>query len=140
MAKNDIDAHLAANPLFQGLSKKELRTVSQLMTEITVAAGTTLIEQDTVGRECMIIVDGVAVVRRNGRKIATLGAGDIMGELSILSGLPRTATVVAQTDLVVESLNRRELMSLLDDSPLIAKKILLHAITSLHDLATSHVS
>jgi CRP-like cAMP-binding protein len=88
----------------------------------------------------MIIVDGVAVVRRNGRKIATLGAGDIMGELSILSGLPRTATVVADTDLIVESLNRREFMSLLDDSPRIAKKILLRAITSLHDLATSHVS
>ena len=140
MAKNDSDARLAAIPLFQGLSKKELRTVSQLMTEITVAAGTTLIEQDTIGRECMIIVDGVAVVRRDGRKIATLGAGDIMGELSILSRLPRTATVVAETDLIVESLNRREFMSLLDDSPVIAKKILLRAITSLHDLATSHVS
>ncbi len=140
MAKNDTDARLAAIPLFQGLSKKELRTVSQLMTEITVPAGTALIEQDTIGRECMIIVDGTAVVRRNGRKIATLGAGDIMGELSILSGLPRTATVVAETDLIIESLNRREFMSLLDDSPRMAKKILLRAIASLHDLATGHVS
>jgi CRP/FNR family transcriptional regulator, cyclic AMP receptor protein len=140
MARNDTDARLAAIPLFEGLSKKELRLVSQLMTELTIAPGTTLIEQDTVGRECMIIVSGTAVVRRNGRKIATLGSGDIMGELSVLSGLPRTATVVADTELVIESLNRREFMSLLDDSPRIAKKILLGAITSLHELAVDPVS
>lgn len=140
MARNDTDARLAAISLFEGLSKKELRMISQLMTELSIPAGTTLIEQDTVGRECMIIVSGTAIVRRNGRKIATLGAGDIMGELSVLSGLPRTATVVAETELVIESLNRREFMSLLDDSPRIAKKVLLGAIASLHELAADPVS
>ena len=71
---------------------------------------------------------------------ATLGPGDIMGELSILSGEPRTATVVADTDLTIESLNRREFMSLLDQDPRMAKKILLGAITHLHQLANNHVA
>lgn len=140
MARNETDARLAGISLFEGLSKKELRDLGRLMTELPVKEGTTLIEQDTVGRECMIIVEGTAVVRRNGRKIATLGPGDIMGELSILSGLPRTATVVAETDLVIESLNRREFMSLLDENPRMAKKVLLRAIASLHELATNHVA
>lgn len=140
MGKNDTDSRLATVPMFAALSKKELRSVARLMTEMSVAEGTTLIEQDTVGRECMIIVEGTADVRRNGRKIATLGPGDIMGELSILSGEPRTATVVADSDLIIESLNRREFMGLLDESPKMAKKILLRAIASLHQLATNHVA
>ena len=69
---------------------------------------------------------------RGGKVIATLGAGDFVGELSMLAGIPRTATVTADSDLTVEALNRREFASLLDESPRLARKVLIGAIRRLH--------
>ncbi len=82
----------------------------------------------------MIIVEGTASVRRDGRVIATLGAGDFFGELAVIAGVPRTATVTADTDMTVQALNRREFSSLLDGSPKLAKKILVGAVKRLHQL------
>lgn len=140
MARNDTDDRLRGIPIFSELSKKELRTVSRLMTQIDVKEGRALTREGEVGREFMIIVEGSAVVRRNGRKIAELGAGDFLGELAVLSGAPRTADVIASTDMVLETLNRREFMSLLDESAAIAKKVLIGAVKRLHDLESSKTS
>ena len=140
MARNDTDDRLRGIPIFSELSKKELRTVSRLMTQIDVKEGRALTREGEVGREFMIIVEGSAVVRRNGRKIAELGAGDFLGELAVLSGAPRTADVIASSDMVLETLNRREFMSLLDESAAIAKKVLIGAVKRLHDLESSKTS
>lgn len=140
MARNDTDDRLRSIPIFSELSKKELRTVSRLMTQIDVKEGRALTREGEVGREFMIIMEGSAVVRRNGRKIAELGAGDFLGELAVLSGAPRTADVIASTDMVLETLNRREFMSLLDESAAIAKKVLIGAVKRLHDLESSKTS
>jgi len=128
---------LKSIPLFADLSKRELRKVSSLMTLIEVPAGRTIITQGDVGREFMVIVEGSAEVRRDGEHIATLGMGDFLGELAVLSGAPRAADVIASTDMVVETLNRREFMSLLDESASIAKKILIGAVQRLHQLETN---
>ena len=140
MARNDTDYRLRSIPIFSELSKKELRTVSRLMTQIDVKEGRALTREGEVGREFMIIMEGTAVVRRNGRKIAELGAGDFLGELAVLSGAPRTADVIASSDMVLETLNRREFMSLLDESAAIAKKVLIGAVKRLHDLESSKTS
>lgn len=140
MARNDTDDRLRSIPIFSELSKKEMRTVSRLMTQIDVKEGRALTREGEVGREFMIIMEGSAVVRRNGRKIAELGAGDFLGELAVLSGAPRTADVIATTDMVLETLNRREFMSLLDESAAIAKKVLIGAVKRLHDLESSKTS
>lgn len=140
MARNDTDDRLRSIPIFSELSKKELRTVSRLMTQIDVKEGRALTREGEVGREFMIIMEGSAVVRRNGRKIAELGAGDFLGELAVLSGAPRTADVIASSDMVLETLNRREFMSLLDESAAIAKKVLIGAVKRLHDLESSKTS
>ena len=140
MARNDTDDRLRGIPIFSELSKKELRTVSRLMTQIDVKEGRALTREGEVGREFMIIMEGTAVVRRNGRKIAELGAGDFLGELAVLSGAPRTADVIASSDMVLETLNRREFMSLLDESAAIAKKVLIGAVKRLHDLESSKTS
>lgn len=137
MARNDTDERLRGIPIFSELSKKELRAVSRLMTEIDVKEGRALTREGEVGREFMIIVEGSAVVRRGGRKIAELGKGDFLGELAVLSGAPRTADVIATSDMKLETLNRREFMSLLDESAAIAKKILIGAVKRLHDLESS---
>jgi CRP-like cAMP-binding protein len=124
MARASIDKTLAKIPLFKECTKKELQAVSRLVTPINVKAGKVLTKEGDAGREFMIIATGSASVRRKGRKIATLGPGDFFGELALLAGVPRTATVIAESDMTVEALNRAEFATLLDESPSIARKVL----------------
>ena len=124
MARASVDKTLAKIPLFKECTKKELQAVSRLVTPINVKAGKVLTKEGDAGREFMIIASGSASVRRKGRKIATLGPGDFFGELALLAGVPRTATVIAESDMIVEALNRAEFATLLDESPSIARKVL----------------
>ncbi len=125
---------LAQIELFSELNHKELKKLASFMTTVNPKAGRNLTTQGDVGRDFMIIREGEASVRRNGRLIANLGPGDFFGELAVVAGVPRTATVTAETDLVVEVLNRREFSSLLDGNPAIAKKILVGAVKRLHEI------
>lgn len=141
MLKRDaMDDRLREVAIFSELSKKELKSVSRLMTQLSVKDGRELTRQGEPGREFLIILEGTAVVRRDGRKVAELGAGDFLGELAVLSGAPRTATVVATSDMTLEALNRREFMAVLDESPTLAKKILIGAVKRLQDIDTSKTS
>lgn len=111
-------------PIFSELSKTELRSISRLMTSATPKKGRTLTSQGRPSREFMIILEGKADVIQDGRTVATLTTGDFLGE-SVLTGEPRSATVIAATDMLVEVLTRRELTALLDEQPVVAKKMLL---------------
>jgi len=90
-------------PLFSSCSKKELEAIASQADELVVPAGKTLTKEGARGREFMVIVDGAADVRKKGRKINTLGSGDFLGEIALISGGPRTATVttIAESDLLV---------------------------------------
>ncbi|MGH9186198.1 MAG: cyclic nucleotide-binding domain-containing protein [Acidimicrobiales bacterium] len=116
--------HLATVPLFRACSKKELQRIARASDEINVEAGRLLTEQGTAGRECFVIVEGTATVRRNGRKVATLGPGDYVGELALLDHGPRTATVVADTPMKVLVLGPREFTGVLDEVPGLHRKLL----------------
>jgi CRP/FNR family transcriptional regulator, cyclic AMP receptor protein len=130
----NADKTLANIELFSELSSRELRDVAKLMTPVQVRAGRDLTVEGEPGREFMIILEGTATVRRNGRVIATLGPGDFFGEMAVIAGVPRTATVTADTDMTLEALNRREFSTLLDESPKLAKKILVGAVKRLYEL------
>lgn len=130
---------LADIELFSELTKKELKKVASFMTPINVKAGRDLTIQGQPGREFMIIAEGEATVRRNGRVIAHYKPGDFFGELAVIAGVPRTATVTADTDMVVEALNRREFSSMLDESSKLARKILVGAVKRLHELEEGFV-
>lgn len=133
MAKTDIDAVIAGIPIFSSCNKKELRSITRLLSSLRVSAGEVLTTQGGHGREFMIIESGTAVVRRNDRKLGTMGPGDFFGELAMLAGVARTATVVAETDMVIDVLNPREFSSLLVENPKIASKIYLTAIRRLYE-------
>jgi CRP-like cAMP-binding protein len=91
-------------PLFGGLSKKALTEVAKIADEIDLAEGQVLIKEDEPGRQFFVLLDGEADVRRKGRKVNTMKAGDFFGEISLVTERPTTATVTlteASTALVI---------------------------------------
>lgn len=111
-------------PIFAKLPKKQLAEVAALADEIDVDEGKELTTQGKPGREFFVLIEGTASVVRNGRKINTLGDGDFFGEISVVSGAPRTATVKAQTPVRALVLTQRDFRALLRRSPQIQEKIL----------------
>ena len=115
---------LARVRLFAGLTKRDLNHVARRADVIQVSAGSEIVREDTPGHELYLIASGQAAVRRRGRRVASLGAGEYFGELAILDGGIRTATVVAETDLQLLVLGQREVFAVLDDKPAVAIKLL----------------
>lgn len=110
--------------LFSACSNKELEKVAKATDEISMTAGTLIIDQGQMGREAFVIVEGEVTVKRNKRKVATLGAGDVVGELSLLDKGPRTATVVCATDTTVLVIDQRRFLAVVDDIPAISHKLM----------------
>jgi CRP-like cAMP-binding protein len=80
-------------PLFSHCSRKELEAIASIADEIDLPKNKTLIREGERGREFFIILDGAAEVSRNDEKVNTLGPGDFLGEIALLTHVPRTATV-----------------------------------------------
>jgi CRP-like cAMP-binding protein len=93
LAKDRKIELLGAVPLFADCSKRELRAIAEAVDEVDVPADTLLTKEGATGREFVVIVEGAAEVRRRGRKVNDLGAGDFLGEIALVSRGPRTATV-----------------------------------------------
>ena len=110
--------------------------MSKASDEISLPAGRVLCEQGAVGREAFVIVAGTAEVRRNKKKVATLGPGDCVGELALLDHGLRTATVTAATDCTVLVIGAREFAAIVDEIPAIAHKLLKSLAGRIRDLDT----
>lgn len=123
MAAKHLD-HLAEIPLFAALNKKDLGRIAKSSNEVHVEAGQVLADQGDAGREAYVIIDGTATVKRNGRKVATLKAGDSVGEMALLDHGPRTATVTADTPVTAIVLTAREFSGVLDEVPGLSQKLL----------------
>jgi CRP-like cAMP-binding protein len=91
-APNKTDV-LKKVPLFGGLSKRSLTELAKIADEIDLAEGKVLIREDEPGRQFFILLEGAADVRRKGRKLNTMKAGDFFGEISLVTERPTTATV-----------------------------------------------
>lgn len=115
---------LAGLPLFSALSKRDLQRLARATDEIQVAAGTELTTQGGVGREAFVIVSGTATVAKDGRIEAEVGPGAHIGELALLDGGPRSATVTATTDMTVLVLSKPAFNAVLDEIPTLAHKLL----------------
>jgi CRP-like cAMP-binding protein len=117
------DELLAQVPLFKDLSKKHLQKVSSLATRIDGQPGKVLTTEGEIGREFIVILEGDVEIRRGDEVLATRGAGDYIGEISLIDHRPRTATVVAKTPVTLEVIDTRAFNTLLGDEPEIAEKI-----------------
>ncbi len=126
MAGNRNVERLQEVALFSACTDRELAPVVRAMDEVSVGAGKEIVAQGTAGHEFYLIVSGGATVSRDGVAVAELGPGQYFGEMALLDGAPRNATVTATepTDLLV--LGQREFAAVLDSSPGVARKLLTH--------------
>ncbi len=111
-------------PLFSELSRRHLDQIARHADEVRLDADRVLARQGEHGLEFLLIVEGSGRVERDGKEIARLGAGDFFGEMSLIDGKPRTATVIAETPVVLLVVHRRSFGHLLETVPGIQRKVL----------------
>jgi CRP/FNR family cyclic AMP-dependent transcriptional regulator len=117
--------------LFSELSKSHLNEISKHADQVMPKAGTVLAEQGRQGWDFVFIVKGKAKVLKNMRVIRRLKGGDYFGEISLIDGGPRTATVIAETDMTILVVHRRSFAHLLKTIPGLQNKIMLSLCTYL---------
>ena len=111
-------------PLFAGLEKRELEEIAGSMRERRVAAGGMVVEQGAGGAGFFIIDQGEADVFVDGEHRATIGPGDYFGEIALLTGSDRTATITAKTDMLCYGMTSWDFKPLVEDNATIAWKLL----------------
>ena len=111
-------------PLFAGLSHKELVQLERVCEDLEVEPGRVLCKEGEIGHEFFVLVEGTIQVTRHGRRVATLTGGDFVGEIALVTELPRTATVTAETHVRLFVLTTREFDTVLDRNPKVERKVL----------------
>jgi CRP/FNR family transcriptional regulator, cyclic AMP receptor protein len=111
-------------PLFAGCSKRELGEIAMLADELDLPDSRNLTRQGTGGWEFIVLVEGAADVFRDGRSVNELGPGDFVGEISLVTGKPRTATVRTRGPSRILVLTAAGFRALMRDVPTIQGKVL----------------
>jgi CRP/FNR family transcriptional regulator, cyclic AMP receptor protein len=111
-------------PLFSECSKTDLASIAQVADEIGFPAGRTLIEEGKAGREFFVIADGTVEIRRGGRKLSQRGESNYFGEMSLLTGKPRNATVTTTSPVRALVITDRAFKGLLTRVPSLSPKLL----------------
>jgi CRP/FNR family cyclic AMP-dependent transcriptional regulator len=124
---------LAEIPLFAGLSRRHLGRVASVASTKRYASGTPLARVGTPADAFYVILDGRARVDVPGRKVE-LEVGDFFGEMALIDGEPRSATVVAVGDVHVLTVARAKFLKLLEAEPKIALTIMATLTRRLRDV------
>jgi CRP/FNR family transcriptional regulator, cyclic AMP receptor protein len=112
-------------PLFKHCSGRQLGEIAAIADELDLREGTTLTREGKPGREFFVIVDGKADVLMDDKPVKSVKTGDFFGEIALITGGPRTATVKASSPLHVLVITARDFQRLIERSPQIANKVLL---------------
>src|SRR5262245_30531837 len=115
---------LAQVPLFEGLSKRHLKKIAEHADEISFRQKETIVEANQPGGTFFIVVEGEVKVVQKDRVIARAGPGEFFGEISLLDGGPRTASVVADTPVLAVRLFKSSFDKVVREEPGVAAKIL----------------
>ena len=127
-------ALLRGVPLFSQLSHRHLRQLASRADEVRYGANRAIVRQGTRGDSFFVIAEGTATVRRGTRAIGRLGPGEFFGEMALLDGRPRSASVTSDTPLVVVRLTRTAFNKALDENPSMARGILAELATRIRRL------
>jgi CRP-like cAMP-binding protein len=130
-------AALRRVPIFRRLEKGTLFELARRTDEITYPAGSTLVREGDPGDALCIIAEGTVEVQTHGHAVAQMTAGDFFGEMSLIDGQPRSATVVAVDDVVLFTLGSSDFESLLN-IPYVARAALESLAKRLRETHGSH--
>lgn len=124
VSKNDKIALLASLPLFERSTKRELGHVASVLAQTTKAPGAVLTREGQVGGLAFIILDGTAEVRRGNTVLGTAGPGEMVGELALIDGRPRSASVRATSEMDVLEFASEDFERLLDTVPKFSRNVM----------------
>ena len=111
-------------PLFAGMTDRSFEAIASVASEVGFAAGDDLVRQGEPGTAFFIIVSGRARVNRDGITLRELGPGDFLGEIALVDGSPRTATVAALEPVGAVTVQRADFLDLLERLPVFRLEVL----------------
>lgn len=123
MNRNSKVEVLRRVPLFSQCSDKELEQLAMAVDEVDLPAGRTLTREGLVGKEFVVLAEGIADVESDGKVVNTLGPGDFFGEISLVTGGPRTATVTTRSPARLLVFTAPAFRALLDRAPRIRRRV-----------------
>jgi len=121
-------AALRSVPLFQGMSDRSVESIAELAADASFPPGAVLVREGDPGDSFLIIREGSATVEQGGSPVRELGSGDFLGEISLIDGRPRTATVIASKPVDAWTIDRAGFTRLMDEYPSVRYE-LLNALT-----------
>jgi CRP-like cAMP-binding protein len=122
---NDRIALLQGVWLFERCTKSQLTEIARICTPLSVDAGRVLAREDEIGNDFVVVAEGEAEASIRGAVVSKIGPGSFFGEMALLDGGPRTATVTSQTPMLLLVLDRREFDTLLDTAiPSVGRRML----------------
>ena len=107
---------LTAIPIFSELSPQEANRLATFATETSAAEGQILMKEGDYSVELIAVEEGTADVLQNGRKVALLGPGDLIGEMGLLERRPRNADVIASSPMLLIKLTHWEIRRMSEDT------------------------
>ena len=119
-------AAMGQAPLFSDLSKRHLRKIADVSAVASFGEGKELVKEGAAGSVFYVILEGKAKVTKKGKTVKRLGPGAFFGELAVIVGAPRTASVISETPIRCLTLSGRALRGVLHDEPGLALKVLEH--------------
>jgi CRP/FNR family transcriptional regulator, cyclic AMP receptor protein len=125
---------LKRTPLLAGLGRKDLEEVGRLADEVDLKVDHVLMREGDVGREFFVIVEGQVRIDKGGRSIRTMGPGEFVGDIALVTERPRTATATTATPCRLLVLGHREFHQLMDQYPSIRLSVLESMAMRLRDL------
>lgn len=140
LATSHREALIAACPLFAGLDAHGMATVAQATVEVEFPADRTVARQGEIGSGLFIVADGAVRVVRDGEIIAHLGPGEFFGELSVLDGGPRNASVIADGPTTCLALATWDAERVLREQPGVALAVLRVLAARLREATEDHLT
>jgi CRP/FNR family cyclic AMP-dependent transcriptional regulator len=138
LAAHDREALIAACPLFRGLDAGGMAAVAQAAVEVEFPADRTIARQGEIGTGLFIVAEGAVRVVRDGEIVARLGAGEFFGELSVIDGGPRIASVIADRPTTCLALATWDAERVLREQPGVALAVLRVLAARLREATADH--
>lgn len=131
---------LRAVPLFSGLKDSDLDRILEIGKEVRHSAGQPVVEERSGGVGFHLLLEGAASVSVGGKEVSTAGPGDYFGEMSVIDGQPRSASVVAKTDVTTLSILAWDFTALLEQRPELYRALVVELCARLRRLTTALTS